>query len=268
VLALAAILLALVVAPSARAQASDAETQLAGLIDRARAAAGLAGLRVSPELMTIARRHAAEMAAAGQIYHQSLDPIDGRHVAENVGVGQSVDLVHDAFMRSSVHRANILGSDTELGVGVVVGRDGIYVDEVFRTPWSDAAGATAPVAPEQPAATTAPAAVEAPSTTAATVAPEPDPPATTAPTPRTTPPPPLEPDAARALVALGATPAAAYAVNAAGGAVARAVVAPAVRALDALPADGDATGPAAVVAGAMIVLVLFGHARSLRSRPG
>ena len=55
-----------------------------------------------------------------------------QRIGENVGVGYSVSSLHDAFMNSSGHRANILGDFNRVGVGVVHEASGrIWVTVVF-----------------------------------------------------------------------------------------------------------------------------------------
>lgn len=53
-------------------------------------------------------------------------------VGENVGVGSSVDQIHDAFMSSSSHRSNVLGGDFDLvGIGVISSGGQLWVTVVF-----------------------------------------------------------------------------------------------------------------------------------------
>jgi hypothetical protein len=151
----------LLLVPDARAQAGDSEARFIELIALARNANGLAPLSISPELTAIARRHAAEMAAAGEIWHQSLDPIDGQRVGENVGTGNPVEVVHDMFMNSPSHKRQILGEYSEVGVGVVWSNGRLFVDELFRLPWAAAPAEEATPAPAaEPTQAFAPAPVE------------------------------------------------------------------------------------------------------------
>jgi hypothetical protein len=116
------------------------------------------------------------MAAQQRLYHQSLAPIAGQAVGENVGVGDAIDQLHDMFMQSPAHRVNIEGDYSDIGVGVAWSADGhLYIDEVFRLPWSAATeigpAATAPI--EAPAVTTAPEVAPAADARPAPIAPEP-----------------------------------------------------------------------------------------------
>jgi hypothetical protein len=68
-------------------------------------------------------------------------------VGENVGRGGDVPSLHQAFMNSPSHRANILDRDfTEVGVGTYVDGNGIlWVTEVFRRPYGSTTRTPAPV---------------------------------------------------------------------------------------------------------------------------
>lgn len=88
-----------------------------------------------PALKSVARAHSMKMASQETIFHNDELPeqIPPFVVAgENVGMGESCEAIHAAFMDSPGHRANILDPDyRQLGVGVTV-RDGtIYVVEDF-----------------------------------------------------------------------------------------------------------------------------------------
>ena len=107
------------------------------LVNQSRAANGLAPLTPDRELQVVANRQAREMAANGYIYHSSNL---GSQLswgwwawAENVGYGPSVGWIHDAFMNSGYHAANILESSYNyVGVGTAYGADGkVYVAQVF-----------------------------------------------------------------------------------------------------------------------------------------
>lgn len=83
-----------------------------------------------------AQAWAEHMAATRKIAHSSLTQGitgDWRTLAENVGFASSVDRVHQLFLQSSGHAANIRGRRfTSVGIGVAE-RDGVfYVAQVFR----------------------------------------------------------------------------------------------------------------------------------------
>lgn len=138
-LAIAALLV--VFGPQPAAQASPTlEQQALELLNSERTQRGTSALAVSSELTDVARVHSGAMASRGHLYHNpslTTDVSNWTRLTENIGVGPSVPSVHDAFMNSSGHRANILDPRvTEVGVGVET-RDGrVWVTQVFRHPSS------------------------------------------------------------------------------------------------------------------------------------
>ena len=145
------------------AHASTAESQFTSLANNERAKRGLRSYAVSSDLVAVARRHAQRMAASGTIYHNSRlgSEVSGwQAVGENVGMGGSASSIHQAFMNSSPHRANIVDTDfTQVGMGTAYDKNGVlYVTQVFRKPYG--ASSPAPVArrattPRKPAYTPA-----------------------------------------------------------------------------------------------------------------
>jgi hypothetical protein len=121
-------------APVASASASK-ESEFVSKINAERRERGKGALTVKSDLVAAARRHSARMAAKGDIWHNDNlgNEIDGWTVlGENVGMGPTVDSLHEAFMNSQGHRHNILLSDyNQVGIGVVVDNGTIYVTEVF-----------------------------------------------------------------------------------------------------------------------------------------
>ena len=132
--------------PAHAETAPAVEASFADLISRERAGSGLTAYSRAEDLTEVARAHAGRMADDDRLYHnpnlreqvQNWDV-----VGENVGKGQTVDDIHQAFMQSDTHRREILSSRlTEVGVGVVR-RDGlIWVSQVFRRPSPAPAPAT------------------------------------------------------------------------------------------------------------------------------
>lgn len=125
--------------------------------------AGADPLRRAADLDEVAGRHAGLLAERGELFHNpdlASQVQDWSIVAENVGVGGDVASLHQAFLDSPSHRANVLdGRVTEVGVGTVVGGDGrLWVVEVFRRPSAAAAGASTTGAAAPAPATVAPAA--------------------------------------------------------------------------------------------------------------
>jgi uncharacterized protein YkwD len=163
--------LAVTVAPAAPAFADTAsmEAQFVSLMNSARQSAGLRPYTVSSDLVSVARAHSAQMAQKQTLYHNpnlTTDVKNWQAVGENVGEGPTVSDIHNAFMNSPEHRANILDHDfTQVGVGVAVDSNGIiWVTEDFRQP-TTTASAPAPAPAPAPVHTTAPA--PAPVTTTA-----------------------------------------------------------------------------------------------------
>lgn len=131
------VMLATLLAAPPRAEASsawlDAEQQFADLVNEERSARGLPPVQVNLQMVRIARDWSDTMAEEGRLYHRPhLDaevfgPWEG--LAENVGrashsaaatLTETVDRLHQSFMDSPGHRANVLGDYNQLGVGVVV----------------------------------------------------------------------------------------------------------------------------------------------------
>jgi cysteine-rich secretory family protein len=116
---------------------SSVESCFYRAINRERAHVGRHSLALKSDLTYIARRHSRRMAADGTIYHNDNlgNEIPGRWYAagENVGMGPDCQSIHDAFMASPGHKANILDRDyNQVGVGVAMGDDGtVYVTEDF-----------------------------------------------------------------------------------------------------------------------------------------
>jgi uncharacterized protein YkwD len=110
---------------------SSAEWKLFNSANEERKAIGVAPLRWDEHLAAAARRHAQEMARRNKIAHEfpgeaSL-PVRitkvGVHfsaVAENVADAPSVSRIHELWMHSPGHRANILDKQMDtLGVAVI-----------------------------------------------------------------------------------------------------------------------------------------------------
>jgi hypothetical protein len=116
---------------SAAPPPATAEAQFASLLNSARQASGKAPLVVNTAVATTSRTWSATMRSRDAMSH---DPNlvanvarvvpDWRRVGENVGVGYDVAQLHNAFMASSGHRANIMGDYNQVGIGVVNSSDG------------------------------------------------------------------------------------------------------------------------------------------------
>jgi uncharacterized protein YkwD len=92
---------------------------MARKINRARTSRGLGRVRLDRHISRVARVHNNAMIQARSLFHTANL---GRKVTrwtrlgENVGYGATVKSLHRAFMRSSGHRANILGRFRYIGV--------------------------------------------------------------------------------------------------------------------------------------------------------
>lgn len=109
-------------------------------INASRSSAGRPRLAADPGAADVARAWSRQMASAGRISHnpnlraevEAWVTTSWSRLGENVGVGYSVSSLHNAFMASDGHRANILGDYNRVGVGVVREADGeIWVTVVF-----------------------------------------------------------------------------------------------------------------------------------------
>jgi hypothetical protein len=135
--------------------ASASDSDAAAFVAKANAerqAHGLKPYAVASDLTAVARRHSQEMADKQSLYHNpnlGSEVANWQVVGENVGDGGSVDSIHQAFMDSPAHRANILAKDyTQVGIGTVTDAKGvIWVTQVFRLPYQ----ATATVTVAKPA---------------------------------------------------------------------------------------------------------------------
>ena len=120
---------------AATASPSQAARSLA-LLNSWRQQNGLPALVVASDAQAKAQQHAQEMAAAGKLWHTNLQSgVDPSWTtwAENVGAAGSADQVHQMFMASSSHNANMLSPNmTHVGVGAAVGADGnVYICQEF-----------------------------------------------------------------------------------------------------------------------------------------
>jgi hypothetical protein len=140
------VLIALVLGllPAGALASPSLEADAIARVNAERRARGIAELRAVSDLTAVAQRHSRTMADQGRLHHNprlASDVSNWQRVAENVGVGRDVRVVHDAFMASDGHRANILDPRvTEIGIGIVT-RDGRrWQTQVFRLPVRATAG--------------------------------------------------------------------------------------------------------------------------------
>lgn len=113
----------------------SAEGVLLAKINSARAEAGMPALPGHDGLTAVARRWAERMRAEGRLTHNpDLEAYLGpgrRRIAENIAFRSSSESVekiaagiHEQFMSSAPHRANVLGQWHHAGVGIAVAQDG------------------------------------------------------------------------------------------------------------------------------------------------
>lgn len=109
------------------------------LTNHERTSRGIPALTENDKLDSLARAHTAQMAARGTIYHNDDLPQDLASVGlkmkfagENVGMGPTCVAIHEAFMDSPGHKANILDRDyDQLGLGAQKKDDTVFVTEIF-----------------------------------------------------------------------------------------------------------------------------------------
>ena len=129
-------------APAVSAQASAADTTFA-LIQETRSSAGVAALQRHSGADSVAQSWAERMAADGSLRHnpdfasQLWNAVGSGAVAENVGQIRPADPaeMHQLFLNSPNHRANIVGAFTYVGVGAAQDADGaLWVVHNFVEP--------------------------------------------------------------------------------------------------------------------------------------
>lgn len=155
---LATAMLGLLAGSAAASQWAGEEQQLVDHINAERRAAGLATLKVDTELHRVARSWTDVMAQQNRLFHNpdlaTQVQRDWRRLGENVGwtqrpgssVTQMVEAVHQAFMNSAGHRANVLTPEFGwVGVGVRVTAEGRLWTTVTFMQGSGHAAAAAPL---------------------------------------------------------------------------------------------------------------------------
>jgi uncharacterized protein YkwD len=151
---LATLALALILAaPGLRAQSvlassnnlTVAEQYLLAAANEARASQGLPPLRLDPVLTEASAAHAREMANHEDISHQFNDEPElaergagaGAHfslISENVGEAPTSVIIHDLWMHSPGHRANLLDPNVDsVGIAVVIRDNQLYAVEDFAS---------------------------------------------------------------------------------------------------------------------------------------
>jgi uncharacterized protein YkwD len=143
----------LAVVPALRAQTdlqpeaslTVAEQYLLAAANQDRANQGLPALRLDPVLTQASAFHAREMADHATISHQFTDEPElaergsnaGVHfslIAENVGEAPTSVIIHDLWMHSPDHRANLLDPNVNtIGIAIVSRDNQLYAVEDFAS---------------------------------------------------------------------------------------------------------------------------------------
>jgi uncharacterized protein YkwD len=115
-----------------------AERRFARKMNKARSNNGRTRMGMDPELSRAARKHTWEMLGKEQLYHTPSTKLKRRVtrwsvLGENVGVGGDVESLHQAFMNSPAHKANILYSSfRHVGIGVLKKDGRLWVTVIFE----------------------------------------------------------------------------------------------------------------------------------------
>jgi hypothetical protein len=119
----------------ATASTTSDESSFVSRTNSERTSRGMRALTVAGDLVAVARNWSAQMVSDGYISHDpnlQYEVSSWSMLGDNVGRGSDANSIHQAFMNSESHRANILESRfTHIGVGVVDGGDRIYVTEIL-----------------------------------------------------------------------------------------------------------------------------------------
>jgi uncharacterized protein YkwD len=122
-----------------------AEQYLFAAANEARANQGLSSLRLDPVLTEASALHAREMADHAAISHQFDGEPElatrganvGAHfslISENVGEAPSSVIIHDLWMHSPGHRANLLDPSVDsIGIAIVTRNNQLYAVEDFAS---------------------------------------------------------------------------------------------------------------------------------------
>ncbi len=127
----------------AQANLSPDESRLLDLLNRDRVKANLPKLQWDPHLAESARRHTQKLVEHQELSHQfnGEPPLGERvgatglrfnSVAENVGLAPTIERIHQGFMDSPPHRANIMSPKyNSVGFGISSSQGELYVTQNF-----------------------------------------------------------------------------------------------------------------------------------------
>ena len=128
---------------------NDSERELFELLNRERVGNHLAELKWDDALFKAARLHALLMLNLNRFEHQlpgepgleeRLTSAGARftYIAENIAVGKDAATLHNGWMHSPGHRANLLSPRvTAVGIAVVRGTAGLYAVQDFAQSFGD-----------------------------------------------------------------------------------------------------------------------------------
>ncbi len=118
------------VAVMALGACSPEEDRATELVNQSRNSVGLPSLPLNIDLSLKAQAWSRQLANDQRLYHSNLADGNGYNwyrLGENVGYGYSIEQVHNAFMNSAGHKANILDRGfNRIGLGVTRTGDGRY----------------------------------------------------------------------------------------------------------------------------------------------
>jgi uncharacterized protein YkwD len=115
-----------------------AERGFARSTNELRRQAGRTNLQLDAELSQAARKHTREMTSQNLLHHTSTESLKKRVtfwslLGENVGVGNTVDSLQNAFMDSPGHRENILYTTfRHVGIGTRSAYGRLWVTVLFE----------------------------------------------------------------------------------------------------------------------------------------
>lgn len=140
-------------APAAHA---EGEGTILALVNQARAQNNLGPLRLNSSISAVSLAWANQMAANGTMTHNpsysSQIPGGWTRAAENVAMGYgSPTAVHNGWMGSPGHRANILGDFTDIGIAFIFANGTTWAVENFAKYGASVPAPAPPAPPPAPA---------------------------------------------------------------------------------------------------------------------